>query len=360
MWDSLASADTRVAWTGKYPGTSFPLRVEAGAWRGKSVYFKLIGDWTKPSRMASSGPSASDKITQVTLAVLGFLLLSGACLIAWRNYVRQKTDLQGTWKLGVVIFCLELAIWLFEAHFVPSISTLGLFFLALSSALFLAGITCTLYLALEPYVRRHWPHAIISWSRVLAGKLRDPLVGRDLLYGVILGLIWAIVFELTSFAAIRQGSPPGLGSTVFLLGTRRVIGTSLWHLTNSLQATLTFFFMMFVLRVLLRKPWLAALAFVAIWMAIKLLGNPHWMMNGPAYLVVYGVASFMVLRFGLITLATGIFVVDLLLSVPITTNPTSWYMSGSLLVLATVVAIALWGCFTALGGQKVFREQLFE
>ena len=242
----------------------------------------------------------------------------------------------------------------------PSISTLGLFFLALSSALFLAGITCTLYLALEPYVRRHWPHAIISWSRVLAGKLRDPLVGRDLLYGVILGLIWAIVFELTSFAAIRQGSPPGLGSTVFLLGTRRVIGTSLWHLTNSLQATLTFFFMMFVLRVLLRKPWLAALAFVAIWMAIKLLGNPHWMMNGPAYLVVYGVASFMVLRFGLITLATGIFVVDLLLSIPITTNPTSWYMSGSLLVLATVVAIALWGGFTALGGQKVFREQLFE
>ena len=103
LWDSLASADTRVAWTGKYPGTSFPLRVEAGAWRGKSVYFKLIGDWTKPSRMASSGSSASDKITQVTLAVLGFLLLSGACLIAWRNYVRQKTDLQGTWKLGVVI-----------------------------------------------------------------------------------------------------------------------------------------------------------------------------------------------------------------------------------------------------------------
>ena len=32
------------------------------------------------------------------------------------------------------------------------------------------------YLALEPYVRRLWPQALISWSRVLAGRVRDPLV----------------------------------------------------------------------------------------------------------------------------------------------------------------------------------------
>jgi hypothetical protein len=359
LWNSLASSDTRAAWTGKYPGTSFPLRVEAAGWRGKPVYFKLIGDWTTPARMASFGPSRS-KVRDVMLAILGIILLSGACFTAWRNYVRQKADLQGTWRLGVVVFGLELAIWLFEAHFVPSISSLGLFFLALSSSLFLAAITCTLYLALEPYVRRHWPHAIISWSRVMAGKLRDPLVGRDLLYGVVLGLIWAVVFEVTSVVQIRHGGSYSLGSTVFLLGTRRVIGTWLWHLTNSLQATLTFFFMMFVLRVLLRKPRLAALAFVAIWMGIKLQGDPHWMLNAPAYLVVYGVAAFMVLRFGFITLATGIFVVDLLLNIPITANLADWYMGGSLLVLATVIAITLWGGVTALGGQKVFREQLFE
>ena len=109
---------------------------------------------------------------------------------------------------------------------------------------------------------------------------------------------------------------------------------------------------MFILRVLLRKPWLAALAFVALWVGIKLQGNPHWMLNLPGFLVVYGVAAFMILRFGLITLATGIFVVDLLLTIPITTNPASWYMGGSLFVLATVVAMTLWGGFTALGRAK--------
>jgi hypothetical protein len=44
-----------------------------------------------------------------------------------------------------------------------------------------------LYVALEPYVRRRWPERIIAWSRLLAGGYRDPLVGRDLLIGVVCG-----------------------------------------------------------------------------------------------------------------------------------------------------------------------------
>ena len=57
-WNSLAAADTRVAWTGTWPGTTYPLRVEAASWRGKPVFFTLIGDWTKPDRIATSGDSS--------------------------------------------------------------------------------------------------------------------------------------------------------------------------------------------------------------------------------------------------------------------------------------------------------------
>ena len=39
------------------------------------------------------------------------------------------------------------------------------------------------YIALEPDLRQRWPHRIISWSRLLAGRWHDPLVGRDLLIG---------------------------------------------------------------------------------------------------------------------------------------------------------------------------------
>ena len=47
-WTSLAAADTRMAWTGSWPGTTRPLRVEAAAFQGKPVFFSLIGSWTKP------------------------------------------------------------------------------------------------------------------------------------------------------------------------------------------------------------------------------------------------------------------------------------------------------------------------
>ena len=35
-------------------------------------------------------------------------------------------------------------------------------------------------------MRRRWPRTLLAWSRVLAGRFRDPLVGRELLAGTLL------------------------------------------------------------------------------------------------------------------------------------------------------------------------------
>ena len=58
IWNSLGSSDQRAAWTGVWPGTSTALRVEAAAWHGKPVFFRLIGDWTEPDRMPSAESTA--------------------------------------------------------------------------------------------------------------------------------------------------------------------------------------------------------------------------------------------------------------------------------------------------------------
>jgi hypothetical protein len=50
----------------------------------------------------------------------------------------------------------------------------------------------------------------------------------------------------------------------------------------------------------------------------------------------------------------------LLLNIPITTHLSSWYLGGSLFVLLTVIGLAVWGCYTALAGQKIWKESLFE
>ncbi len=38
---------------------------------------------------------------------------------------------------------------------------------------------------------------LISWSRLLAGRFRDPLVGRDALFGIIIGIVLNLIYVLS-------------------------------------------------------------------------------------------------------------------------------------------------------------------
>ena len=80
----------------------------------------------------------------------------------------------------------------------------------MGNGLFAAALMWALYLSIEPYVRRHWPQAIISWSRLLAGRVRDPLLGRDLLIGVLLGIVWLLIVEVVPTSRSRGSAahPP--------------------------------------------------------------------------------------------------------------------------------------------------------
>ena len=51
QWNLLAASDTRAAWTGTWPESGQPLRVEAAALGGRPVAFMLAGPWQKPWRM---------------------------------------------------------------------------------------------------------------------------------------------------------------------------------------------------------------------------------------------------------------------------------------------------------------------
>ena len=136
-----------------------------------------------------------DKARQIVFIVIFLFLLAAAGLLARLNYRRGKGDRQGSFRIALVVFVLQMLLWVCYEHFVPAVGTVGMLILAVSSSLFMAAMVWTLYMALEPYVRKFWPQTIISWSRILTGKIRDPLVGRDVLFGVLLGLTWIVIFE---------------------------------------------------------------------------------------------------------------------------------------------------------------------
>jgi hypothetical protein len=242
---------------------------------------------------------------------------------------------------------------------VPSVEMLFPFTVAISTALFFAGLIWVLYLSLEPYVRRHWPQALVSWSRIVMGRLRDPLVGRDVLFGVILGVVWILTFEVSQLLTMGKGAPPQFFSTSYLLGGRHVLEALLFRIPDSIEATLLFFFLLFVLRVVLRKEWLAAIVFVAIWVTLKTLGSDYPWIEGPAYALLYGGATIVVFRVGFVTLGVGIFTTELLSNVPLTLDFSAWYWSSVWLPMLGIGALAVWGFYNALAGQKLWKTELF-
>src|SRR5262249_48216950 len=62
--------------------------------------------------------------------------------------------------------------------------------------------------ALEPHVRRRWPWLMVGWNRLLAGRWRAPLVGRDLLLGGLLGVATTLLFQVQTLLPNWMGLAP--------------------------------------------------------------------------------------------------------------------------------------------------------
>jgi serine/threonine-protein kinase len=256
------------------------------------------------------------------------------------------------------MFLLEIGLFLCRAHFATVGDSIGLLLLRISTALFVSGTTWMLYLAVEPWVRRHWPKTIISWSRLLSAGARDPLVGRDILFGVLLGVVWILIFQIRSIPMMRMGASPYLFSTEALMGGREALGGWLQEWPQSIQTTLAFFFLLFGLKVLLRKEWIAGIALVAIFALPRGLSSTYMAVEIPAQILVYAIAVVIVLRFGFVPLACAVFTVNLADSIPFSADLSAWYMPTSILALLSVVALAGWGFYHSLGGEPLWRVEL--
>ena len=208
-------------------------------------------------------------------------MLAGGALLARRNYRHGRGDREGALRLAGVMFVLEIGLWLCRSHFVAGFQTFGYLILAIAGALLWGGAMWMLYLAIEPWIRRNWPQAIISWSRLISGQLRDPVVGRDILFGVAFGTLWLVIFEVGNIPLARMGAAPPLSDSAYLLGGRQALGQWLVQIPYSIFGTLQFFFLLLGLKVLVeflfrlvglkavRADWIAAVLFVAIFVGMR-------------------------------------------------------------------------------------------
>ncbi len=353
-WPSPSHADSRMAWVESKPERGDrPLRVEAAALGGRPVYFELAGPWSRAPRMPAE-PTGASKASDYLLVGCFLALLVGGALLARQNQRLGRSDRRGAMRLAIFVFSFAMLSWATEARHVASPEEVDLFLLGSSQGLFFAGLCWMIYIALEPLIRRRWPDSLIAWTRLISGRLTDPLVGRVLLAGALVGVFVALSVELQNFTqrALEATPPiPPFPWNQTLRGPRAVLD----HLfggpavTMILALSLALFF--FLARAILRKEWLAAIVVVLI------VATPSYLTGGPiagAFGLVRAAALIVVfVRFGLLALMFAEYFGHFL-EFPLTTDSSAWYSGTSFFLILVLAGLAVYGFRIALAGRPMF------
>ena len=376
-WIPPIFADARSAWQGAYPERpDVPIRIEAAAALGKPVYFEIVAPWTRASNEdAVPGSTSGERVGLLMRTLVGPFLSLIAVLLALRNLRLGRGDRRGA---------MRLSIFLLAAGTVSNVLETGdLLTLTRGPVLvfYVPAFVWLLYIALEPHLRRVWPETMIGWSRLLAGSVRDPLVGRDVLVGVLVAIGAGLSLALHTRLRTLSGRPPqfpvGASSSPFdgmaassdlLLGGRYALSRIIGSVMNIpvWGGTMLLFLLLFVLVVLLRRRSLAIAAMIVGYTVNYLVSHGGWLLaNAPAdyfapsvadvvLFVVFQTAIVLVaVRFGLLTILVAWLVSVLLTLLPIAIE-SSPYASSSRLIVATVIGLAVYGWHTALAGRPMF------
>jgi hypothetical protein len=348
-------ADTTLAWEGKDAG--YPdgeVRVHGASLAGRPVWFQVQPSWELPP-----APTPGIIGWLSAIAIPGALFC--AFLFARRNLRQGRVDRRGARRLVWAVIIWFVAWWIFAAShtlasIVPRLTT------RIGMGMIFVSVIWVVYVAIEPFVRRRWPDLLVSWARLLEGRWRDPLVGRDLLLGAAFGVFLAGLDELAFLAPRWFNQPLGIqGQFLFdaMLGGRMAVAQELASVATVFVVLLALLVLVLV-RMVTRSTWIAfAGSTFALFLFFAGSGQNNY--ASALFLLLFSVAMVtLLLRFGLLAAATGTYLHSPLAHGSITPNLGAWYADVSILTLVLITAVALYGFYTSFGGRSLIAEGALE
>lgn len=366
-------ADERRAWAGTLPGTTIPVRIEAAGYRGRAVMFEIVAPWTTAGRDSKATPRSNNG-NPFFIA----LLLIGAIAAARANLKSGRADRRGAFRIATFTFAIILGTWLMADHVPDASNEQQRFFSSTGIALFLGAVMYLIYLGLEPFVRRSSPAVLIGWSRALAGRFRDPLVGRDVLLGAAIGAVSALLNLLPFILPIWLGRPessPYLSNAGALEGVRPFLVNVLEAFNSALQNALITVFEWVTFRVVVEWIWahtvmryrksagpLPETAILVI--AIVLATTVSVMDVEPGNRIATAVFQMLsmtvllgaILRIGLFGAAISLLVSSFISDLPMTLDNSKLYASASWALIAFTVGIGVLGLWMARSGDSISKR----
>jgi hypothetical protein len=229
--------------------------------------------------------------------------------------------------------------------------------MAVSSALAAAGFCWLAYLAVEPFLRRRWPEVLVTWTRLLAGEFRDPLVGRDVLIGCAAGPLLAIV----AIGGLLLPQRLGIGSNLVFAdvygvayGLQSVVPLLIWRAAQGVLAGLGCVFLLLLLRLALRSQWAAVAVFVFGNAIISGVASADFWMMFANSAILFGVFVLLIVRFGLLAAVVQFYVWGLFIFFPVTGDLGAWYAGAGVTALLVLAALTVFAFTTALAGRPAF------
>jgi serine/threonine-protein kinase len=338
-----------------------PAGLEARAGAGV-VEARVAFPWTAPPGSRAVPffqPSDAFGLFMVTI-------LAVSVPLGWRNVRSARVDREGAFRVGMVVFGCELVSLALGAHH-PGILQGELAALLRNAAwsLFHGTSAALVYVALEPFVRRASPERLVSWSRLLTGNVRDPLVARDVLVGI--ALFGAMLGPL-SLALSFMRPMPLLSATVNLdpladLGS--MAGTALWAIAFTVRTGLCLFLLLLLtFRASASSRWLGPVLFFCAGFLIT-VANVRAMGGSLPFAAVAGALTaavwvFLITRFGLLAMTANLLARALSIVAAGATRLTGWTAPNSWCFAVIMVLLAAYGLTFATGRRPFGERKLLE
>lgn len=364
----VSNADTVAAWR-LSDSTAAETTLVAAAAAGHVVRVETYAGRNALGQLAirASGftPGVQEWIGIVFFAVIP---LVGSLFLARHNLRARRGDVRGAVVVGISIVILYILGHIFGMN----VEEVGLFSIVaavmasnpLGHAL-VHGVSMALaYLAIEPYVRRLWPSALVSWARLIAGRLKDPIIGRDILVGVAFGALMTLLLLVVRGLERTLGlSTDPASLSIELLGTMvsasQILGQISYALAIGFLRATSLFTLLVIFRFILRGNRLAVVATLLFFTLLELDYSSRgvWLQAGVGLLMA-GATLAIALRYGYVALLTVVFTSMIADSLAWSLDFSTWVAPQTMFAWAIVLILAGYGFLTAIGGKSLFSDPL--
>jgi serine/threonine-protein kinase len=191
---------------------------------------------------------------------------------------------------------------------------------------------------------------LVTWTRLVAGEFRDPLVGRDILAGCATGSLLAALVMLGFLLPDKVGVATNIVfADVYGLvyGVQGVVPLLTWRAAQSVLAGLGGVWLLLLLRLLCRSERLAIAAFIGVGAVVFLGGEGDYWLGPLVGSAHFGVFAWLIARFGLLAAVVQFYVWGLFVFFPMTADLGAWYAGAGITALLVVVTLTAWGLAAA-------------